>query len=181
MRIRRTQCALTGEDVTPMWVTGFARLACATVGYMTKRTQQLRAAELAWVLTELCRVGHRLSQAGWCLGQIRGDQIGWQQGTLMRMPDRHLLVRARSGFARWRHARAGHDDSCFQFGVPRSAVRRILEYWGREQTAQLVCDVFDEVMVESHLYEAAGVTTIDLLTHLVGRRITVCVPADQER
>lgn len=105
-----------------------------------------RVAEVAWLLEELCRRGISARASGWCLGELRPQELRWD-------PDSGRLVRvAGGGSARrraLRHLRRGHDEACRALGVPVATIDRLLRYWGGDDAADFLADAVAEAVVEA--------------------------------
>lgn len=146
-----------------------------------KKTPDVRfsAAQLGWLLLELALIGERVQAQGMCLGELRPRQVGLRHGRLVRLRDSYPLDPLWNRIAVWRHASKGHDASCYLVGISRSAASRLLVAWGGAENAQFVVEVLDELGDELAQSAPRQNEIKELLTHLVGRRITVCAPTDQ--
>ncbi|NLA66266.1 MAG: hypothetical protein GX862_10215 [Leucobacter sp.] len=140
---------------------------------------RLRAAELAAVCLELCAVGAHLAQAGWCAGELLPSEVRRVGCRVSRIAPRRGVANLRGRFRAWRHLRSGHEPGCHLFGMTRGTVERLLTDWGGAESAALVIDAFDEAVEEIQAGSWPRLQPIEVLTHLVGRRITVCAPTDQ--
>ncbi|MBN9612621.1 MAG: hypothetical protein J0H64_04015 [Actinobacteria bacterium] len=108
----------------------------------------LGAAELAWALLQLFAVGGALREAGWCTGELGARDVvlsaaglrrttiagGWRTRALEARRDRHL--------------RDGHDLGCALFGVPLTAVERLVRAWADPRAVDFVLALVRESVAE---------------------------------
>jgi len=140
-----------------------------------RRTGYLGAAELAWLLLALFEHGLKARRRGWCLGELSaGDVAVTRQGIDRARPSR--FRRCALAVSRWRHARRGHDPSCYAVGVPTRAAQRILRFWGRPETHEFARSLFEEAVQAAQGSPAATAETLDFV---VRNRIAPRMPANR--
>ncbi len=144
-------------------------------------TEQLRAAELAWVLLALISVGIRLRRLGWCTGELESNELMVTADGIRRLTTSSPLRQLQRVWRQQRHARRGHDESCVVVGVPRSVFARLIRAWGHTMTVPFTTELVDEVFAELREFELgpqahSGDSLLDTVEYLIGRRVTPKAP-----
>lgn len=150
------------------------------------QARRLGAAELAWAVIELVRIGCRVRALDHCVGELGLAEVRLGATGLSRAPcdgalQRRLLERRRA-----RHLRAGHDLGCALFGVPLGTIERLLRAWGTPRALGFARALVDEALDELRL---AGVGPLrgwsperaaELAEHVIRSRITPRRPVGLE-
>lgn len=143
---------------------------------MTEPTT-LPAAEAAWLLLEVLRGSESALRAGYCIGELRACDLTWTGSRIVRRRPRRI-DRLRHRFAMRRHARDGHDPACFGIGIPVCTARHLLRSWCGADSAEFLLDAMEHGIEELEVGEWSELGPRDVLTHVIGRRISVRAPAD---
>lgn len=129
------------------------------------------AAEVAWRLERLISRGIQLREQGWCLGELRSDEVAVQaDGTVAAGP------RATPSRRYAAHLRRGHDDGCLALGTPRSAASSLVVAWDGVGSTQLIMEAFDDAVAEMQASPADWESgrARDAFAYAVRSRITPC-------
>lgn len=140
--------------------------------------QSLKASEAAWLLIELSRVTVAVRQRGFCAGPLSAQDLRLADGIMKRVRSRAPLARMRQISAMRAHRRSGHDDACAVFGLPLGAIDAVLRTWAGTEAARFLGDAVAETIHEVISGSWAHTPPDVVLRHVIGRRITVCAPAD---
>lgn len=142
-----------------------------------RKNYALQAATAAWLLLELLRAGEMTLAEGWCVGELRPNDVVCEGATVARRRARRL-VRLRHRLTAARHRRSGHDEACLRLGVSFGTMRRLLRSWCGDDAAAFLLDGVEEGVEQLDVGDWQGMSPSEVLRHVIGRRIEVRAPAD---
>ncbi len=142
-----------------------------------RENRTLQASAGAWLLLELLRAGETTLARGSCVGELQPRDVTCESGRVARRRARRL-DRLRHVVTAMRHRRTGHDEACLRLGVPFETMRRLLHSWCGEDSAVFLLDGVEEGIDELDVGDWQGLSSSEVLRHVIGRRITVRAPAD---
>lgn len=145
---------------------------------MARKKYRWMAGECAWGLLELSRIGQASLTQGYCVGELREQDLSWAVGSLVRASHRFFDRLYWHRIASFRHRRNGHDAGCAYFGVPLNTVKRLLLSWGGPEVAAFLAEAVEEALGDLRSSECLTDSAHDALTHAIGGRITACAPAE---
>ena len=143
--------------------------------------ESLRAAELAWVVEHLGRIGIRCRDEGWCVGELLPSELVLEGDGLTRGTALSRFRQWDQAFRAARHRQKGHDAGCRALGVPRSVLERLLVDCAAGPSARYLLEGIDQVILELTRSETQRIWTVEFaaeeLELAMRRRITAFRPS----